>query len=100
MPRLRVSTHAYDLLQRCYRRAFRFRAVVLRFLGCFFFTRSGSFLPPVSRFHSSKVLFEISPLTSSSANLRRCAWLLNGITVLRDTARAASPARAPDGCAD
>ena len=40
----------------------------------------GSFLPPVSRFHSSNVSFEISPLTSSSANLRRCAWLLNGIS--------------------
>ena len=42
-------------------------------------TRSGSFLPPVSRFHSSKVSFEIFPSTSSCANLRRCAWLLNGI---------------------
>src|SRR6187402_2554469 len=36
----------------------RFRA-----LADFFFTRSGSFLPPVSRFHSSKVLFEIFPCT-------------------------------------
>src|SRR5688572_25009552 len=34
-------------------------------------TRSGSFRAPVSRFHSSNVSFEISPLTSSSANLRR-----------------------------
>jgi hypothetical protein len=42
-------------------------------------TRSGSFLRPVSRFHSSKVSFEIFPSTSSCANLRRCAWLLNGM---------------------
>jgi hypothetical protein len=42
-------------------------------------TRSGSFLPPVSRFHSSKVSFEIFPSTRSCANLRRCAWLLNGM---------------------
>jgi hypothetical protein len=31
-------------------------------------TRSGSFLPPVSRFHSSKVSFEIFPSTRSCAN--------------------------------
>ena len=42
-------------------------------------TRSGSFFPPVSRFHSSKVSLEIFPSTSNCANLRRCAWLLNGI---------------------
>ena len=42
-------------------------------------TRSGSLLAPVSRFHSSKVLPEIFPSTSSCANLRRCAGLLNGI---------------------
>jgi hypothetical protein len=36
-------------------------------------TRSGSFFRPVSRFHSSKVSFEILPSTSSCANLRRCA---------------------------
>ena len=30
-----------------------------------FVTRSGSFLPPVSRFHSSKVCAEILPSTSS-----------------------------------
>jgi hypothetical protein len=36
-------------------------------------TRSGSFLPPVSRFHSSKVCSEIFPATSSWANFRRCA---------------------------
>ena len=46
---------------------------------CFGFTRSGSFFPPVSRFHSSELSFQILPSTSSSANLRRCAWLLNGI---------------------
>ena len=46
-------------------------------------TRSGSFLPPVSRFHSSKVSFEIFPSTRSCANLRRCAWLLNGMHGLR-----------------
>jgi len=45
------------------------------------FTRSGSFFLPVSRFHSSKVSGEIFPSTSSSANFRRCAWLLNGIAV-------------------
>lgn len=42
-------------------------------------TRSGSFLPPVSRFHSSNVLFEILPSTRSWANLRRWAWLLKGM---------------------
>src|SRR5688500_4800503 len=51
-----------------------------RFLARFFFgARSGSFAAPVSRFHSSKVSGEILPFTSSSANLRRCALLLNGI---------------------
>lgn len=39
-------------------------------------TRSGSLALPVSRFHSSKVSGEISPLTRSSANFRRCARLL------------------------
>jgi hypothetical protein len=38
-------------------------------------TRSGSFFRPVSRFHSSNVFAEIFPLTSSSANFRRCARL-------------------------
>ena len=42
-------------------------------------TRSGNFFLPVSRFHSSKVSLEIFPSTRSCANLRRCAWLLNGI---------------------
>jgi hypothetical protein len=42
-------------------------------------TRSGSFAPPVSRFHSSKVWFEILPSTRSWANFLRWAWLLNGI---------------------
>lgn len=42
-------------------------------------TRSGSFALPVSRLHSSNVSGEISPFTSNSANLRRCAWLLNGM---------------------
>src|SRR4029453_15198126 len=41
--------------------------------------RSGSFFFPVSRFHSSKVSFEIFPSTSNCANFRRCAWLLNGM---------------------
>jgi hypothetical protein len=45
------------------------------------FTCSGSSALPVSRFHSSNVFAEIFPLTSSSANLRRWAWLLNGIAV-------------------
>src|SRR4051795_1428684 len=45
------------------------------------FTRSGSLAPPVSRFHSSNVCGEISPFTSSSANLRRWALLLNGIAI-------------------
>ena len=65
----------------------RFDAVALGFArGRLFFRRvalpftcSGSFCPPVSRFHSSNVLFEIFPSTRSSANFRRCAWLLNGI---------------------
>src|SRR5439155_26539778 len=43
-------------------------------------TRSGSFAPPVSRFHSSKVWLEILPSTRSCANFRRWAWLLNGIS--------------------
>jgi hypothetical protein len=42
-------------------------------------TRSGSRFAPVSRFHSSKVSFEILPSTSNCANLRRWAWLLKGI---------------------
>src|SRR4029078_8404065 len=61
------------------------RADVLRLLRVGFlrvvvrFTRSGSLVRPVSRFHSSKVSGDIFPFTSSSANLRRCALLLNGI---------------------
>src|SRR6266516_2771073 len=43
-------------------------------------TRSGSFAPPVSRFHSSKVWLEILPSTRSCANFLRWAWLLNGIS--------------------
>jgi hypothetical protein len=46
-------------------------------------TRSGKRLDPVSRFHSSNVWFEILPSTSNCANLRRCAWLLNGMAPLR-----------------
>jgi hypothetical protein len=49
-------------------------------------TRSGSLAPPVSRFHSSNVCSEISPFTSSSANLRRWALLLNGIVGSRPDA--------------
>jgi len=52
---------------------FRFRITV------FFFARSGSRLPPVSRLHSSYVSGEIFPSTSSSANFRRCAFDLNGM---------------------
>src|SRR5215208_368968 len=58
------------------------RVVVFRFFAgaaALRFARSGSFLPPVSRFHSSNVSFEILPSTRSCANFRRCAWLLNGI---------------------
>src|SRR5207237_704949 len=44
--------------------------------------RSGSFLLPVSRFHSSKTSLEIFPSIRSSANFRRCAWLLNGMNSL------------------
>src|SRR5688572_5881601 len=88
-----------DVLVRCRRRAEllffaldRFRAVLFFFVAArfrgFLPTRSGSFALPVSRFHSSKVSGEISPLTSSSANLRRCAWLLNGIEFSRPGARA------------
>jgi hypothetical protein len=52
----------------------RVLAVGVFFLAFFFFfTRSGSRWLPVSRFHSSKVSGEISPLTSNSANFRRCA---------------------------
>jgi hypothetical protein len=36
-------------------------------------TRSGNRFAPVSRFHSSKVSFEILPSTRSCANFRRCA---------------------------
>jgi hypothetical protein len=57
---------------------FRF-AVVFRFRVGLRSTRSGSFERPVSRFHSSKVAGEIFPSTSSCANFRRCAWLLNGM---------------------
>ena len=57
-------------------RRFRLRAVLGLALR---FTRSGSFLRPVSRFHSSNVCGEIFPCTRSSANLRRCALLLKGI---------------------
>jgi hypothetical protein len=47
--------------------------------------RSGSVRLPVSRFHSSYVASEIFPSTRSCANLRRCAWLLNGMaaTIVR-----------------
>src|SRR5918994_1526358 len=55
----------------------RFLGFELRFFEGF--TRSGSLAPAVSRFHSSRGSSEISPFTSSSANLRRCALLLNGI---------------------
>jgi hypothetical protein len=53
----------------------------------FGWTRSGSFAPPVSRFHSSKVWFEILPSTSNCANFLRCAWLLNGMSRTRREAR-------------
>jgi len=52
--------------------ALRFRPVVLvRALAGL--TRSGSFCPPVSRFHSSYVSAEIFPSTNNCANFRRCA---------------------------
>src|SRR5207247_5608211 len=44
--------------------------------------RSGSVLLPVERFHSSYVWSEILPVIKSSANLRRCALLLNGIRLI------------------
>jgi hypothetical protein len=72
--------------------AFDFALVRAVFLGRAFFaffalallarlgwTRSGRLALPVERFHSSYVSSEISPFTSSSANFRRCALLLNGI---------------------
>jgi hypothetical protein len=43
-------------------------------------TRSGSFVDPVSLFHSSNVSAEIWPFTRSSANFLRWAWLLNGMS--------------------
>src|SRR6188768_742115 len=67
-----------------------FFAGVFRF-GAFFFpaavfffgaaARSGSFALPVSRFHSSNVSGLILPSTSSCANFRRWAWLLNGMQI-------------------
>jgi hypothetical protein len=59
-------------------------------------TRSGNFAAPVSRFHSSNVSADILPLTSSSANLRRCAWLLNGMADLRRAPRADARNEAAD----
>ena len=58
----------------------RLDLVLLRFLAFLLLrlTRSGKFALPVSLFHSSNVSFEILPSTSSWANLRRWAWLLNG----------------------
>jgi hypothetical protein len=50
------------------------------FFLVFGFTRSGGLAEPVSRFHSSNVWLDISPLSKSSANFLRCAWLLNGTT--------------------
>jgi hypothetical protein len=55
-------------------------ALAVDFFLAFGLTRSGSVADPVSRFHSSNVLLDISPLSKSSANFLRCAWLLNGIT--------------------
>src|SRR6476469_548144 len=60
--------------------------VFLRLPVAFFFalgfgvTRSGSFSEPVSRFHSSYVSSEILPWSRSSANFRRWALLLNGMS--------------------
>jgi hypothetical protein len=62
-----------------------FRFVSFDFRLALAFIRSGSLADPVSRFHSSNVLFDISPLSKSSANFLRCAWLLNGITFPRST---------------
>jgi hypothetical protein len=69
---------------------FSLRKALLGFLSCAFrfglfgaavlrTTRSGSFLAPVSPFHSSKVWFEIFPSTKSCANFRLWALLLKGI---------------------
>jgi hypothetical protein len=80
--------------------AFR-RRVTVRFRvdAGFRVTRSGSLRAPVSRFHSSNVCGEIFPFTRSSANLRRWAWLLNGIRhITRDEFPAVSRApQAPSG---
>jgi len=83
--------------------AVRFLRIVLTFFrpDVLRAARSGSFLPPVSRFHSSNVSFEIFPSTRSCANLRLCAWLLNGIGVgysISDNGDSAGPDRtAPFG---
>ena len=61
----------------------RFLAVVLRevvfFAKAFGWRRSGNTFLPVERFHSSYWSSVILPSTSSCANFRRCALLLNGI---------------------
>jgi hypothetical protein len=83
---LLLSAQLDDALSDHHRRrrffAARLFGPALAFLDALAFvrTRSGSFLRPVSRFHSSKVSLEIFPSTSSCANFRRCAWLLNGIS--------------------
>jgi hypothetical protein len=66
-----------------------FRLVLRRLAG---FTRSGSSALPVSRFQSSNVSGEISPLTRSSANFRRCARLLKRIGA---PSRSTGPGRSP-----
>jgi hypothetical protein len=61
-------------------RFFAARFAVLRFfVAPLSPTRSGSSLRPVERFHSSYCSSVILPSTSSCANLRRWALLLNGI---------------------
>ena len=67
--------------------------LVLVFVFVLGVTRSGSSFFPVERFHSSYVWSVILPLTSSSANLRRWALLLNGIGVTRACRRRPWPFR-------
>jgi hypothetical protein len=59
--------------------AVRFTLARFLFGARFWPTRSGSSLRPVERFHSSYCSSVIFPSTSSCANLRRWALLLNGI---------------------
>ena len=68
-----VGQVAHNSFVHCYAELGFFGGTIFLAAFAFRFTRSGSFAPPVSRFHSSNVLFEIFPLIRSSANFRRCA---------------------------